>query len=167
MALVIGIVRAAHVVLALVWTGSQFYVAFLDRGVRAAGPSGGRVMLALQARRYRPTMLPVGAITIVTGLALYGWMAASSGPRWAGSHSAIALGIGGLAGIAALAIGLFVSRPMFQRLSALTTTLAGGTATPEQQAELDRLRHGLRRAARGIAALLLAALLIMALAPFA
>ncbi len=167
MDLVFLIVRVAHIVLALLWTGAQVFVAFLDPRVRAAGPSGGRVMLALQQRRYRPTMLPVGAVTVLTGLALYGWMAASSAPRWAGSHHAIVLAIGGLAGIAALALGWFVSRPGFQRLSALTTTLAGGAATPEQQAELEGLRERLRRTARWIAALLLAALLTMSLAPFA
>jgi hypothetical protein len=124
------------------------------------------VMLALQQRRYRPRMLTVGAITILTGLALYGRMAAASGLAWAGWHHAMTLGIGALAGIAALAMGWFVSRPAFQQLSALTAALAGGAGTPEQQAELDGLRDRLRRAARWIAGLVLFALLTMSLARY-
>jgi hypothetical protein len=160
------IVRAVHVVLAMIWTGAQVFVAFFDRRVRAA-PSGGRVMVALQQRRYRPTMLPVGAITILTGLALYGRMAAASSLGWVVSPHAIVLLIGGLAGIAALAMGWFVSRPSFERLIALSTAPPGGTQKPEQQAELEGLRRRLRHTARWIAVLLLGAMLTMSLAPFA
>jgi hypothetical protein len=159
------IVRVAHIVLAMIWTGAQVFVAFFDRRLRPA-PSGGRVMVALQQRRYRPTMLPVGAITILTGFALYGRTATAS-LSWAGLSHAIVLGIGALAGIAALAVGWFVSRPTFQRLIALSTAVPGGTQTPEQQAELEGLRRRLRHLARWIAVLLLGAMLTMSLAPFA
>ena len=124
-------------------------------------------MLALQQRRYRPTMLPVGAITLLTGVVLFARMAASSPRGWALSAHALVLAIGGLAGIAALAMGWFVSRPAFQRLIALSTAAGGGTQTPDQQAELEGLRQRLRHAARGIAALLVGSMLTMSLAPFA
>jgi len=159
------ILRAAHIMLALIWTGAQIFVAVFR--LRATGLSGGRVMQALQLRRYRPALLPVGAITVLTGLVLYGRMVVSSRSGWLLSGPAILFAIGGLAGIAALVSGWFVSRPAYQRLITLATALAGGTQTPEQQGELEGLRHRLRRTARWIAVLLLAATLTMSLAPFA
>jgi hypothetical protein len=159
------ILRAAHIVLALIWTGAQIFVAFFR--LRATGLSGGRVMQALQLRRYRPTLLLVGAITVFTGLVLYGRMVVSSPSGWRLSGPAILFAMGGLAGIAALGSGWFVSRPAYQRLITLATALAGGTPTPEQQGELGRLRDRLRSTARWVAVLLLASVLTMSLAPFA
>jgi hypothetical protein len=162
-----GILRATHVVLALVWIGAQVFVAFLDPRTRAGAQGGGRVMIALRQRRFRPTMLPVGAVTILTGLVLYGQMLAASPSGWAHWRHVIIIGIGGLAGIAALAMGVFISRPVYRQLIASSGAGAGGSQAVAQEAQLEGLRDRLRKTARWIALLLVAAALTMSLAPFA
>jgi uncharacterized membrane protein len=166
MDLVFVIVRAVHVVLAVFWAGTVFFVAtFLDPSVRAAGPAGARVMQALQQRRFTPTIITAGAITLLTGLALYGRMAAVS-PAWARSPIGMMLGFGALAGVAALATGVLVSRPTFRRMSALIASSPESGPTGDQQAEVDRLRGRLRLALRWTAGFLLVAVLAMALARY-
>jgi uncharacterized membrane protein len=163
MHLLLIVVRAVHVGLGVFWAGTMLFVAtFLDPGVRASGPEGGRVMQALQRRRYLQTMLTVGTLTVLSGLVLYWRMSGGNPPGWMRSRYGMTLSIGALAGIGALGIGWFVSRPTFRRLGALTAT----PPSPDQQAEIQRLHDRLTGAVRWVAVLLSVAVLTMALARF-
>jgi hypothetical protein len=81
-----------------------------------------------------------------------------------GTPEGIVLTLGGILGLGAFVIGVFVQRPVAGRLGALGAQIqaAGGPPTPEQAAELGRLRERLGRVARLTAWHLLLAAFLMA-----
>jgi len=163
------LLRALHVVLGVFWAGTLFFVVlFLDPGVRASGPEGGRVMQALQQRHYLAVMITVGAVTLLSGLLLLSRIPGGFSIAWASSRMGFILWTGAAAGIIAFCIGFFVSRPTLARMGTVSAALAsaGGPPDPAKLAELQGLRDRMTLAARLVAALLFLCILCMALARY-
>ena len=151
-----------HIFFAIIWAGGAFATGiFLVPAVAEAGPAGGAVMAGVTKRRF-PILMTVSALIVVlSGLRLY---MLRFDPAWVGSPEGIALSLGGLLGIAAFLIGLFVQKPTVERLGALAQKVgaSGAPPTPEQAAEMAELRQKLVRVARITAWHVAAAALLMA-----
>ena len=124
-------------------------------------------MGALTRRGFLPTLIAVGTVTVLTGIYLLWQLSGGFSGAFMGSRGGILLSSGGLAGIIALGVGFFVSRPTLQRMGAIMGRLAAAEGPPsdEDQVELNALRGRLRTAIQIAAVLLLIAVATMALGP--
>jgi uncharacterized membrane protein len=164
------LLRLIHVVFGAVWVGMVVLATFfLQPAVQEAGPEGGKVMGAIQ-RRGLMTVVPILALgTIVSGLWLYLRAAAGQHAAFARTPVGMAFGLGGLAAIVALVIGMTVLRPSMLKAAALGQSLGASTAAEERQrvsAEAQRLRGRAEIAGRVTAYLLLFAVAAMAVARY-
>ena len=124
------------------------------------GAPGGR-------RRMVDGIIITASISVAGGLFLYwrDWHDHGSFAEWIGSSFGATLD-GGVASLAALAIGVSVTRPNVRRLTALIRQVAesGGPPSPEVTAEMAEIQRRLRMFARMSLALLVLAVLSMAVA---
>ncbi|HEU5183246.1 MAG TPA: hypothetical protein VFU01_01680 [Gemmatimonadaceae bacterium] len=162
------VLRLFHVVGGIFWAGgAMLMTGFIFPTVRASGPQGGRFMQELAQRKLPVFMNASAGLTMLSGLILYGRLAAANG-GWPATRSGIAFGIGGLAAILAGIIGgAFVGRTA-QRLGKLGEKVqaSGGPPSPEQAAEMGRLQTRMWNAMRAVAALLAVAVVAMAIARY-
>jgi uncharacterized membrane protein len=161
--------RVVHVLGGVFWAGALLFVVFfLEPAVRAAGPDGARVMQGLQKRHYLEVVPAVAVLTLLSGLFLDWRDFGRLYPGPGASGVELALGIGGLAALVALALGLAVLRPSALRMGALGAELA--QSAPERReglgAEMGRLRDRMRQSGRWVAALLGIAVVGMAIARY-
>jgi uncharacterized membrane protein len=159
------VLRVVHVIGAVFWAGAiLFVVHFLEPAVRDLGPDGSKVMQALQRRRYLEAMPVMALLTILSGFWLYHRDFGRFHPGPGASPAEWSYGIGGLAAVVALVIGLSVIRPSALRLGRVGAEMA--TATPERRealaAEANRSRGQLRMAGRIVVLLLTVAMVTMA-----
>lgn len=162
------VIRVAHVVLGAFWAGSAFLLAtFLLPAVEETGAAGGAVMESLTRRNMIRVLTWIGVFTVLTGIYLLWEMSHHFNGSFMGSKAGILLSTGGLLGIVALLLVVHVSRPTAKKLGALGAKVAasGAPPTPDDAAELARLRGKLKLAARLIAVILGGALVCMALGP--
>ncbi len=106
-------------------------------------------------------MTSAAVFVVLTGLRMFMLRCSSS---WILTPEGIALGLGGLLGIGAFFIGLFVQKPAVERLGSLAAQIAasGAPPTPAQAAELQALRARLGRIAKVMAWHLIGAAILMA-----
>ena len=159
------LLRVVHVVAGVFWAGTVLFVVhFLEPAVRDAGPDGGRVMQALQKRRYMDVLPATAALTLLSGYGIYWRVFGRLFPGPGASGPELTLGIGGLAALAAFVVGVTVLRPSALRVGPLGAQLA--QAEPDEKealgAEIARTRNRVRVAGRTVAALLGLATLSMA-----
>lgn len=151
-----------HVFFGILWAGGAIAVGFfVIPSVLEAGPGGGAVMAGVLKRRF-PILMTVSAVLVVlTGLRLYTMRFSTA---FLGTPEGIVLSLGGLLGIGAFFIGVFVQKPTAERLGALGAQLAaaGSPPTPAQAAELQALRTRLGRVAKLTAWHLILSALLMA-----
>jgi len=58
--------RALHVLLAAIWIGSAVFISYLLMpAIEQTGPSGGQVMMKMNARGITPYMAVLGGTTVV------------------------------------------------------------------------------------------------------
>jgi hypothetical protein len=151
-----------HVLCGIFWAGAGIVLGlFVVPSVMEAGPQAGGVMLGIARRRLPMVMTVLGAIVVLTGLRLY--MLRFS-PAWLSTPNGIVLTVGGVLGLGAFAIGVFVQRPAAMRMGVLAAEIAraGGTPDPARAAEVQALRAKLGRAATLTALHLLGAATLMA-----
>lgn len=162
------VLRFFHVVGGVFWAGGvMLMVGFIFPTVRASGPQGGRFMQELAQRKLPVFMNAAAGLTMLSGLILYGRLAAANG-GWPATRSGMAFGIGGLAAILAGIIGgAFVGRTG-QQLGKLGEKVqaSGGAPSSEQAAEMGRLQTRMWTAMRAVAALLAVAVVAMAIARY-
>ncbi len=134
------LMRLLHVVLGVFWAGTIIFAAILLMpSIRDAGPDGGKVLLALLRRGY-VTILPVVAvITIISGFWLYMFLMKNAGPGWAGSMSARVYGLGAVAGLVALGLGLAIMRPNAKKMRAAMEALPNTPEGPARTALMDSM----------------------------
>jgi hypothetical protein len=136
MNLTLLVLRVAHVVGAVFWAGSiLFVVDFLQPALRAAGPEGMKVLVALRRRRYFDVLPVFALLTVASGFALYYRVFHRLHPGPGAGGAELAYGIGGLASVVALIIGLAVMRPSVVRLASLSAEWLDAPA--ERRAALD------------------------------
>jgi uncharacterized membrane protein len=156
-----------HVAFGALWAGGAVTAGFfLIPAVLEAGPAGGAVMAGVVQRKFPIKMIAAGSVVVLTGLRMY-MVRFTSG--WLLSPEGLALSIGGLLGIGALFIGVFVQKPMIERLAALGAKIAASGAPPtaEQASELAALRARLGRVAKVVAWHIIGSLVLMASHRFA
>ncbi len=161
-------VRVFHVLLGAFWAGSILFSALiLDPAVREAGPEGGKVMGVIQRRGWMSTILTIAALTVVSGLYLLWVMSGRFSPGFMGSRPGILLSVGMLAAVLALGIGLTLTRPTAARMGEISGRMAsaGGSPSPDDLAELARLRDRMTTLLRAVSVLLVIAVVTMALGP--
>ena len=153
---------STHVVTACIWVGAAFFTAwFLMPALQAAGPEGGKVMIAVQKRGWIVVLPVIATITIITGFLLYRPYMGSPG------NAAAILGYGGLAGLLAYGLGVGVVTPSLSRatkLSAQAATVAEGADRASMLAMAARLRQRGMLFARIVSILIILAAVLMAVA---
>ncbi len=158
-------IRVIHVFLSAFWFGGALLLAlFIEPAVTDAGPAGGAVMQSL-VRRGMPRILTfVGLFAVLTGLYLLWVRSAHFASAYMGSPHGILISTGGLFGLIALLLGVHVTRPAVKALGAVGERVAATNAppTPEDLAEMGRLRGRLRLSTRLVALTLSVAIVCMA-----
>jgi hypothetical protein len=151
-----------HIFFGILWAGGAIAVGFfVIPSVLEAGPGGGPVMAGILRRRFPIVMTVSGAVVVLTGLRLYSLLVSGA---WIVTTQGIVLSLGGLAGLGAFAVGILVQKPTAEKLGALAAQVAaaGGPPTPEQAAELERLRTRLAKVAKVTSWHLIVAAVLMA-----
>jgi hypothetical protein len=163
------VLRLLHIIGGTFWVGTMLVAAGFLYPAAQEGPAGGRVLQQIMMR-YRLSMwLSVAAaVTVLSGLWMYGRVAVATGGDWMRTRPGVTLGVGGLLAIAAAATAGAVSVPTGRRLGELGARVqqAGGAPAPTDVAEVQRLQARLLRSTRVIAALLVLTAAAMAVARY-
>jgi uncharacterized membrane protein len=159
------IFRTVHILAAIAWAGSVFLlVAFVQPSAAAIAPAGAPFMTELLGRRRLvDRLIALGGVTVVGGLFLYWHDVDTSGglDNFARTTYGTWITIGAVAAIAALAIGVFGTRPRVLRMLAVGRAAAeAGGPTSEQAAEIGAIQARIKVLAR-------TSLALIALATFA
>ncbi|HET7791668.1 MAG TPA: hypothetical protein VFK78_12820 [Gemmatimonadales bacterium] len=161
--------RLLHIVLGVFWAGSMIFVMImLEPALRDLGPDGGRVMQALVKRGWL-VIVPVSAIlTILAGLGLMWVVSGGFKPEWFATPPARGFSIGALAAMAALGVGMRVTRPTAVKLQAAGAAAASAPPAEREarQAEVTMLRNRLTSSTRWVGTLLLIAVAFMAVSRY-
>jgi hypothetical protein len=164
------VLRLIHIVGGAFWVGAVVLVAaFVFPAVRTAGVQGGRVMQEITQRRRLPVYMNVAAaLTVLSGLTMYGRMAAATNGAWAETRFGMTIGFGALATILAAVIGGAVVGRAGRKLGKLGESVqaAGGPPSSEQAAQMEMLQARLGRGLRVVAGLLVIAVGLMAVARY-
>ncbi|MDR7418955.1 MAG: hypothetical protein QN178_08585 [Armatimonadota bacterium] len=169
MDLYVIVLRLLHVFLGVFWVGTIFFYAlFLFPRVKRAGPLGAQFMQRLSQPPLTDTLSLAAGLVVLSGILLYWRDSRGLQAAWMATGPGMALTIGGIAGIGAASIGIFVSRPMVNRMGALGREIvaAGGQPTPAQLSEMQALSVRLERALYRTAYLLVPSLIAMAVARY-
>lgn len=151
-----------HVVFGVVWAGGGVVLGlFVIPSVVEAGPAGGAVMAGVMKRKLPIMMTVAGLVTVLTGARIY-FVRFST--EWLRTPEGIAITIGALLAIEAMIIGIFVQKPVAQKIGALGARMAsaGRPPTPEESSEMRALQGRLRVAATVSAWSVLGAAILMA-----
>jgi hypothetical protein len=160
------ILRTVHILSAIAWAGSVFlFVTFVQPSAATIAPAGAPFMAELLGRRRLvDRLIALGTVTVVGGLFLYWHDAQSSGglANFVATTFGAWITVGAVAAVAALAIGVFGTRPRVQRLLAIGGAAArAGEPTPEQAAEIATIQAHLKVLARTSLALIAVATFAM------
>jgi uncharacterized membrane protein len=162
--LVLITLRLLHVVAGVLWVGgAALLTAFVLPAARDEADMAylRRLIWARNLPRYLNVAL---ALALLSGLTMYGNLAALTHGAWARSRVGLTLGLGGALAIAAALVATFVAAPAIHRALALTD----GEATPAAT-EDGEVAGALRRyaaAMRLVVVLLVATAALMAVARY-
>ena len=170
MDLLVVVLRLVHIVCGVLWVGFAVFAGLLLMpALQDVGPDGGKVVAALQ-RRGLMTIMPLLAFgTLIPGIWLYARDSAGFQPSFMTSPVGMTFGFGGVAALAAFAVGLVVVRPATERVAVLAQELAGAKTPQEKDqrtAEMQRLRVRAVGAGKVVGLLLVLAAAAMAVARF-
>ena len=162
--------RLIHILGGIFWVGGMVLATFfLAPALRATGPQAGRVMQELVQRRRLPIyMSAVAGLTILSGLLLYGRLAALTNGAWAATRVGRTYGVGAAAALLGMAIGFAIVAPAGRKLGALGAQVqaSGGPPSSEQASQIAALQSRMGRGNQVVAALLLVAAAAMAVARY-
>ncbi len=153
------LLRVIHIVCGTFWVGAVFMtVLFLMKAIADVGPTGGQVMGALVKRRYFDFLPVMALLTVLSGIDLLRRVSGGFTSEYMGSRAGIVLSVGALAGLLALAIGVFVSRPSTMGAIALMGKAMAMADGPEKAALMGQVAA---RRARGAMSLKIVAVLLL------
>jgi hypothetical protein len=163
------VLRIIHIFSGVFWVGvAMFNVGYLQPTVAATGPEGQKVMQHL-TRQTRFTSATYGAatLTLLSGLWMY-WILSGLRLAFVTSGYGLMLTLGGLAGLVAWIMVIFVVRNILGQMGALGGQIQaqGGPPTPEQGAAMRALGGRLVAIGRVGVVFLLVALLGMSIAQY-
>jgi uncharacterized membrane protein len=159
------LVRLLHVGLGVFWAGTLMFSAlFLLPAIRDAGPDGAKVAAGLMRRRFLDWLPAVAGLTVLSGFWLYWRASAGFSSGYMRSATGMAYGLGGVAAVLALGLGLAIVRPSMLRAATLSqgAALASGQERDAQLATAQALRARAAAAGRIVAGLLALAAATMA-----
>ena len=164
------VLRIVHIVAGAFWVGSALVVfLFLQPAAQEIGPSASPLLMHLSQKKRLPDItLGAAGLSILAGLLMY-WRASDGfNTDWIGSTYGIAITVGALAAIAAVALGASIVRPSMLAAAAIGREVAGsgGPPTPEQAAQIQALQDRVRATGQVIIPLLLFATAAMASAQY-
>lgn len=147
-AILITVLRIAHIFAGIVWVGVGFTLAMYFKPVfDAAGIDSRKFMRALYTKTAFDKLMPiVSMITTLAGIILYG-LIMSFNSSFASSSQGIVLGIGALAGLAAAGHGGAVLGRRGAEYQSLVKE-AGDTPTGAQQQQMVEMEDFLLKHAR-------------------
>ena len=157
--------RLLHVGLGVFWAGAMiFMAAFLVPSIRDAGPDGTKVAAGLMKRRFTEILPTAAILTVLSGFYLYWRVSGGFGAAYMGSRMGMTYGVGAVAAIVALGLGLGIIRPAMLRAAAISQSLG---ASPEEDrprllGEAQSLRTRAAAIGKIVAWLLVVATLAMA-----
>lgn len=161
------VLRLLHIFAGVFWAGAVFInEGFLLPTVRATGPVGGQFMRHLvSVKRYPIRIATSGIIVILTGLGMYWRLGSVSGGAWYRSRPAMVYGIGGLAAIVALAIGLTLIMRAANRLAQIGNEVqaSGSPPSAEQTATIAALQKRMSTGSHAVSGLIAVAVITMAI----
>jgi uncharacterized membrane protein len=164
--------RLIHILAGMVWLGAaSLIVLFVAPAVAEVGPAAGPLISNLVLKR-RVTRFVVGsgAVTVLAGAVLYWKDVELSGSfaDFVGSNFGLAMTIGGIAALLALAIGLTIVSPGMERAVRTAGELGrqAGPEAPEQAERLRAMQVRVRRASRTAVALIAIAAAAMSTARY-
>ena len=164
------IVRLIHILSGVFWAGGLFSLAmFIMPSVNSSMPEGGKVMQRMIAGYHFPVyMLTGGALTVLSGLALFDNLSGHFTMSWITAPHGMVLTIGGLSAIIAFFLGILINKPRADRMGKIGQAImkAGGPPTEAQMAEMTKLRMGITSMTKNIAILILIAVICMAVAKY-
>jgi hypothetical protein len=148
-----GTLILVHVICAIIWGGGIIFMGFyLIPSVLESGPAAGPVMGGIMVKRKLPVMMSaVGILAVLTGLRLY---ALRFSAAWVLTPEGIALTLGGLLALSALAIGFFKQRVLAEKMAKMAQEGRG--------AEIPPVAAALGRTARVVAWHVIAVIVLMA-----
>ena len=142
MNVLIVVLRLIHIFSGIFWVGvSLFNIQYLQPSVRATAPESQKLMQHLTQRtRFLNAVYGSATLTMLSGLLMY-WILFGFRPAAMLSPYGLVLGIGGVAGIIAWLVVIFVVRDIFQQMGAVGRAVQaqGGPPTPEQAQQLGAL----------------------------
>jgi heme A synthase len=160
------VLRIVHILAGTFWVGAAVVVfGFLQPAAREVGPAASPLMAHLaQKKRLPDIVLGAAGITILAGLLMYWRVTDGLDADRIGSAYGIAITIGALAAIAAVALGASIVRPSMLAAGAIGQEVAasGGPPTPEQSAKIQALQDRVRATGKVIIPLLVFATAAMA-----
>jgi hypothetical protein len=161
------LLRLVHIGAGVFWVGAFLLLArWILPATHEVGPSAGPLMSTLMQKMRLPVALTGAAVlTVLSGFALYGRNIAATDGAFARTHSGMVFGLGGLAALVALVMGVIINRPVGVRLGVIAGEIAasGGVPTPELRAEMERLQARIAGSSRVISILLMVAVTAMAI----
>jgi hypothetical protein len=164
------VLRIVHILAGVFWVGAAFTVIlFIQPTAREVGPAAGPFMTHLAgSKRLIDFVLGAGGLTVLAGLLMYWRVSGGLDPDWIGSATGIALTVGALCAIGALAIGGSVIRPGIVATLAIGREVSarGGPPTPEQATQLQAIQRRSHSAGQVIVPLLIVAVAAMASARY-
>ena len=164
------VLRLLHIITGVFWAGAVFFaVSFLFGSIRDAGPAGNAVARQLiGVRQYPKKIFVIALIAVLSGFALYSQNISISDGAFARSRAGMVYGLGGVASMLTLVLGMIVMTPTSTKMGKLGAAIqaGGGTPTPEQAAELARLQGKMTMGSRIAATLLLFTVVTMAIARY-
>ena len=161
--------RLLHVGLGAFWFGAvMFNTVFLGPALSDIGPDAAKVGAAM-IRRKVMVYMPIAAITtILSGLWLYWRVSGGFSPDFMRSGQGQTLGVGALAAIIAVVLGIAIVRPAMEKAGAFGQKAgqASGAEREKLLADAAAARSRSASASVAVAVLLVVAILAMAVARY-
>lgn len=158
--------RIIHVLGGVIWVGSMFFMSvFLVPSMTEAGPEAGKVMAALNRRKWMIIIPIIALLTMLSGIWLLWRVSSGFNPAYMHSGPGRTYQLGGGLAILGFVVGLTMTRPAMVKVGKLTAEIAN--AAPDRReaimAEIQRARARGALGSKIIGFLLIAAATLMAL----
>jgi uncharacterized membrane protein len=163
------VLRIVHILAGVFWVGSALLIFFfLQPAAREVGPAAGPLMTHLSQKKRLPDItLAAAGLTILAGLLMYWRDSGGFDPDWIGTAFGVAITVGSVSAIAAVALGASVVRPSMKKAGAIAqAAAAAGGPTPEQGAEIQALQQRVSAIGNIVTPLLVLAVIAMAAARY-
>ena len=164
------VLRVFHILGGVFWVGAVAALAWFVVPARTVlGESSGKFMQELMERRKLSNYIGITMVlTVLSGFAMYGRLAAVSDSAFASSRTGMVLGLGAIAAIIAAGIGGGVAGTSARKMARLAAQIrdSGAPPTDAQRAEMSALQARQAWALRTAASLLVVTVATMAVARY-